>query len=42
MSKFSFFDKHPELYEKGFDYRKINEQVKFLDKIFSKNKVKNF
>ena len=39
-TKFSFFDKHPELYEKGFDYRKINEQVKFLDRIFSKNKSK--
>jgi len=40
MSKFTFFDKHPELYERGFDYRKLNQQVKFLDKIFSKNKSK--
>jgi len=41
MKKFKFFDKHPELYEKGFDYRKINQQVKFLDKIFLKHKIKS-
>jgi 2-polyprenyl-3-methyl-5-hydroxy-6-metoxy-1,4-benzoquinol methylase len=39
--KFKFFEEDPELYEKGFAYRKINEQVNFLDKIFSKNKSKN-
>ncbi|MAG79210.1 hypothetical protein CMI40_02440 [Candidatus Pacearchaeota archaeon] len=38
--KFKFFDKHPELYEQGFAYRRIGEQVKFLDKIFSKHKFK--
>lgn len=38
--KFRFFEKNPELYELGFDYRAINTQVKFLDKVFSKNKAK--
>lgn len=37
--EFTFFDKHPELYEQGFSDRKINQQVKFLDKIFSENNV---
>lgn len=37
--KFSFFDKNPELYEQGFSDREINQQVKFLDKIFSKHKA---
>ncbi len=39
--KFSFFHKHPELYEKGFDYRKVDQQVNFLDKVFLKYKVKS-
>lgn len=33
--KFTFFNEHPELYEEGFDSKKIAKQVKFLDKIFS-------
>tara|TARA_Y100000034_G_scaffold133230_1_gene198152 strand:+ start:44 stop:790 length:747 start_codon:yes stop_codon:yes gene_type:complete len=38
--KFTFFDKHPEYYEQGFGDKKVNQQVKFLDKIFKENKVK--
>jgi 2-polyprenyl-3-methyl-5-hydroxy-6-metoxy-1,4-benzoquinol methylase len=38
--KFKYFEKNPELYEEGFDYRKINQQVSFLDKLFSKYKSK--
>ena len=40
VEKFRFFEKNPELYEQSFDYRAINTQVKFLDKVFSKNKAK--
>lgn len=38
--KLTFFEKNPELYEQGFSYRKINQQVNFLDRIFKKNKCK--
>ncbi len=38
--KFTFFENNPGLYEQGFSYRLINQQVNFLDKIFQKNKCK--
>jgi len=38
--KFTFFEENPEFYEEGFSYRAINNQVNFLNKIFSKNKCK--
>ena len=38
--EFSFFGSHPELYEEGFDYREMDQQVHFLDKLFSDNKCK--
>jgi len=38
--KLTFFEKNPELYEQGFSYRAIDEQVNFLDQIFKKNKCK--
>ncbi len=38
--KFTFFEKNPEFYEEGFGYREIEQQVIFLNKIFSKNKCK--
>tara|TARA_Y100000310_G_scaffold75551_1_gene71902 strand:+ start:1025 stop:1771 length:747 start_codon:yes stop_codon:yes gene_type:complete len=38
--KFTFFDEHPKYYEQGFSDKNVNQQVKFLNKIFKKNKVK--
>jgi len=38
--RFTFFESNPELYEQGFSYRTIDQQVNFLDKIFQKNRCK--
>ena len=40
MSKKSFFEAEPELYEKTFGYRDFKTQTNFLERIFKKNKAR--